>query len=219
MELPFPKKLRLSALEIPSWLADAMHTPISSVDVNMEMIGYRGAKLLDDLMNRRAAPQQSLRVSPFRLVVRKSSDLVAVNHPGVARSLRFMWDHCHELIGVNDLARRPPCPCGIFIRLSWIIWGARRETNFTASASSAQKNCFRIPAKKWTRSPKCAVMKAAIVFGSPSNARLAYPPRNIKNNLAKPDALHFSFVAGISIVLCRNSVRFFRQFGYLDSDL
>ena len=84
---------------------DAMHTPISSVDVNMEMIGYRGAKLLNDLMSRRAAPRQSLRVSPFRLIVRKSSDLVAVNHPSVARSLRFMWDHCHEPIGVNDLAK------------------------------------------------------------------------------------------------------------------
>jgi LacI family transcriptional regulator len=84
---------------------DAMHTPISSVDVNMEMIGYRGAKLLDDLMNRSSAPQQPVRVSPFRLIVRKSSDLVAVNHPGVARSLRFMWEHCHEPIGVNDLAK------------------------------------------------------------------------------------------------------------------
>jgi LacI family transcriptional regulator len=39
------------------------------------------------------------------LIVRKSSDLVAVNHPGVARSLRFMWEHCHEPIGVDDLAR------------------------------------------------------------------------------------------------------------------
>jgi len=28
-----------------------------------------------------------------------------VNHPGVARSLRFMWDHCHEPIGVDDLAK------------------------------------------------------------------------------------------------------------------
>lgn len=84
---------------------DAMHTPISSVDVNMEAIGYRGAKLLDGLMSRCPAPQQPVRISPFRLIVRKSSDLVAVDHPGVARSLRFMWDHCHEPIGVNDLAK------------------------------------------------------------------------------------------------------------------
>jgi LacI family transcriptional regulator len=84
---------------------DAMHTPISSVDVNMETAGYRGAALLDALLRREPTPSQPVRVPPFRLIVRKSSDLVAVNHPGVARSLRFMWEHCHEPISVDDLAR------------------------------------------------------------------------------------------------------------------
>lgn len=82
---------------------DAMRTPISSVDVNMEAIGYRGAARLDELMRRKSAPE-IIRVTPFRLIARKSSDLVAVNHPGLARSLRFMWEHCHEPIGVEDLA-------------------------------------------------------------------------------------------------------------------
>ena len=83
---------------------DAMHTPISSVDVNLEQIGYQGAKLLDGLMRRQPVPTP-VRVPPFRLVVRKSSDLVAVQHPGVAQSLRFMWEHCQEPIGVRDLAK------------------------------------------------------------------------------------------------------------------
>jgi LacI family transcriptional regulator len=85
---------------------DAMHTPISSVDVNLETTGYRGAALLDELMRRpgRNPPEAPVRVEPFRLIVRKSSDLVAVNHPGLARGLRFLWDHCHEPIGVGDLA-------------------------------------------------------------------------------------------------------------------
>jgi len=84
---------------------DAMHTPISSVDTNLEALGYRGAEELDKLMRRKKAPPIPIRVPPARLIVRKSSDLVAVNHPGIARSLRFMWDHCHEPIGVDDLAR------------------------------------------------------------------------------------------------------------------
>ena len=84
---------------------DAMHTPISSVDVNMESIGYRGAELLDQLMNRKTPPPAPTRVPPFRLIARKSSDLIAVNNPGLARSLRYMWEHCHEPIGVTDLAR------------------------------------------------------------------------------------------------------------------
>jgi LacI family transcriptional regulator len=57
------------------------------------------------LLRREPSPPQPVRVPPFRLIVRKSSDLMAVNHPGVARSLRFMWEHCHETIGVHDMAR------------------------------------------------------------------------------------------------------------------
>ena len=85
---------------------DAMHTPVSSVDVNMELVGYRGAELLHELMLSKSAPRREpVRVQPFRLIIRKSSDLIAVNHPGIAKSLRFMWDHCHEPICVNDLAK------------------------------------------------------------------------------------------------------------------
>ena len=75
------------------------------MDTNLEALGYRGAEELDKLMRRKKAQVLPVRVPPARLIVRKSSDLVAVNHPGIARSLRFMWDHCHEPIGVDDLAR------------------------------------------------------------------------------------------------------------------
>jgi len=84
---------------------DAMHTPVSSVDTNLEALGYRGAQELDRLMRRKIKPVLPIRIPPARLIVRKSSDLVAVNHAGVARSLRYMWEHCHQSIGVEDLAR------------------------------------------------------------------------------------------------------------------
>ena len=41
---------------------DAMRTPISSIDTNMQMVGYRGAELLDRLMQGKPAPKQPLRV-------------------------------------------------------------------------------------------------------------------------------------------------------------
>ena len=88
---------------------EAMHTPISSVDINLELVGYRGAELLDELMcNKRRKDQperEPERISPAGLIVRKSSDLLAVNHLGVARALRFMSEHCHEAVGVDDLAK------------------------------------------------------------------------------------------------------------------
>ncbi len=83
---------------------DAMRTPISSVDGNLELVGYRGAELLDSLMAGRPAPKQPIRVPPAGLIARKSSDLLAISHPGIARSLRFVWEHYQEPIGVGDLA-------------------------------------------------------------------------------------------------------------------
>ena len=41
---------------------DAMRTPISSVDTNLEALGYRGAELLDRLMAGKAAPKGPIRV-------------------------------------------------------------------------------------------------------------------------------------------------------------
>jgi LacI family transcriptional regulator len=85
--------------------ADAMHTPISSVDTNLELLGYRGAALLAGLMQGQPAPAEPVRVPVAGLIARKSSELVAVNHPGVARGIKFLLEHFHEPIGVDDLAR------------------------------------------------------------------------------------------------------------------
>lgn len=83
--------------------ADSMHTPISSVDTNLQLLGYEGAALLDQLMNGKPAPQSPVRVPAAGLIVRKSSDILALKHSGVAKSLQFMWKHSHEPISVKDL--------------------------------------------------------------------------------------------------------------------
>jgi LacI family transcriptional regulator len=75
------------------------------VEPNLEAMGYRGAAVLDDLMDGKPAPPEPIRMPPSGLIVRKSSDLLAVNHKGVAASLRFLWKHYHEPIGVSDLAK------------------------------------------------------------------------------------------------------------------
>lgn len=84
---------------------DSLRIPISSVDTNLETMGYRGAELLDGLMRGKAPPQKPIRVPAAGLVVRKSSDILAVNHRGVAESLRLIQSRLHEPIGVEDLVK------------------------------------------------------------------------------------------------------------------
>jgi LacI family transcriptional regulator len=49
------------------------------------------------------ASKKPVRIPAAGVRVRKSSDLLAVPHPGVARSVRFIQDHSHEPIGVKAL--------------------------------------------------------------------------------------------------------------------
>lgn len=82
---------------------DAMPTPISSVDTNLELLGYRAAATLDNLMLGGRLPPQPLRVPAKEVVARKSSDLLAINHPNIGRAIRFIWEHAHEPINVADV--------------------------------------------------------------------------------------------------------------------
>ena len=105
--LSVPEEVSIVGTDNSQLAVDAMHTPISSVDTNLELVGYRGAALLDQLMHQKkpARTPEPLRIAPAGLIARKSSDLLAIGHPGVARALRFLMDHCHEAIGVDDLAK------------------------------------------------------------------------------------------------------------------
>jgi LacI family transcriptional regulator len=98
-----PDQVAIVGAENYLMAADSMHTPISSVDTNLQVLGYQGAALLDQLMNGKPAPEMTVRVPAAGLIVRKSSDILALKHPGVAKSLQFMWKHSHEPISVKDL--------------------------------------------------------------------------------------------------------------------
>ena len=103
--LSVPEEVSLIGMDNSLMAVEAMHTPVSSVDRNLAMLGYRGAELLDQLMQGRPAPEAPVRIPPTGLIARKSSDLLAVNHRGVARSLKFLWENCHKPIGVDDLVK------------------------------------------------------------------------------------------------------------------
>jgi LacI family transcriptional regulator len=104
-DLAVPEQVSIIGMDNSLLAVEAMQTPISSVDRNLELVGYQGAELLDRLMHGKPTPKEPIRIPPTGLIARKSSDLLAVNHPGVARSLRFLLKHFHEPIGVDDLAR------------------------------------------------------------------------------------------------------------------
>jgi LacI family transcriptional regulator len=103
--LSVPEEVSVVGMDNSLPAVDAMNTPISSVDQNFTTLGYRGAELLDRLIHGKPPLPQPILIPPAGLIGRKSSDLLAVNHPGLARSLQYIWTNYHKPIGVDDLAR------------------------------------------------------------------------------------------------------------------
>ncbi|MGA2788681.1 MAG: DNA-binding transcriptional regulator [Verrucomicrobiota bacterium] len=98
-----PEQVAIVGAENYLLAPEAMHIPVSSVDTNLETLGYCGAELLDQLMNDKRPPKDPIRIPARGVVVRRSSDFLAIKHAGVAKSLRYIWEHSHEPICVKDL--------------------------------------------------------------------------------------------------------------------
>ena len=80
------------------------HRSISGVDTNLEEQGYQGAAVLDLMMRGGKAPPKPVSIAPARVITRKSSDILAVSHQGVARALRFIAEQFANAISVEDVA-------------------------------------------------------------------------------------------------------------------
>jgi LacI family transcriptional regulator len=92
---------------VPDYLlsVNGPYHQISTVDTNLEEQGYQAAALLDRLMNGEPPPAEPILIPPVRIITRKSSDLLAVNHTRVSKGLQFIAEKFFEDISVEDVAR------------------------------------------------------------------------------------------------------------------
>lgn len=106
----------LSGLQVPDQVAvvgvdnDPIYSelgplPLTSVVSNRELLGYRGAELLDHLMLGGKAPEQSMRVPTGGIVVRQSTDIFATVDQGLSKALRFIKQNVTGPMCVDDVAR------------------------------------------------------------------------------------------------------------------
>ena len=103
--IPVPDDVAIVGIEDYLLPIGGANRSISGVDTNLEEQGYQGAALLDRMMKGGEMPMEPVRIAPARIIVRKSSDIFAVAHPGVSRALNFIAKSFAAMISVNDVAR------------------------------------------------------------------------------------------------------------------
>lgn len=102
--LSIPEEVAVLGVDNDELACEALPVPLSSVKHDLETRGYQGAARLAERMQDPDQPiPEPRRIEPAGVVTRKSSDILALSDPQVAKALRYIWDHFHEPLNVNQV--------------------------------------------------------------------------------------------------------------------
>ena len=89
-------------------MCDISMPPLSSINDRPDQVGYAAAQLLDEMMRGRRPPNKPIYLPPSGVVVRQSTDVLAIEDPDISQVVRFIRGHACEGIQVDDILRAVP---------------------------------------------------------------------------------------------------------------
>ena len=101
-----PDDVAVIGVDNDETICDLTNPPLSSVEQGARRMGYEAAALLDKLMSRKKPSQLRFVVEPEGVVVRRSTDTLAIEDPDMASVVRFIRDHACDGISVYDVVRQ-----------------------------------------------------------------------------------------------------------------
>ncbi|MCC6353461.1 MAG: DNA-binding transcriptional regulator [Verrucomicrobiae bacterium] len=103
-----PEEVAVLSADEDILLCETSYPPLSAVALTSERIGYEAAALLDRLRKGARAPARPILIEPTRVVVRQSTNTLAVNDRKLAQAIGFIRNHATEPIQVGDILRAAP---------------------------------------------------------------------------------------------------------------
>jgi LacI family transcriptional regulator len=104
-KLSIPEEVAIVGINNDIMVCELNNPPLSSLDLRGEQIGFEAAKLLAALMDGAPPPKAPIELPPGTVIVRQSSDIMAVPDGSVAAALRYIHDHIEQPLYVDEIAR------------------------------------------------------------------------------------------------------------------
>jgi len=101
--LRVPDEVAVLGIDNDEFLCNLCTPPMSSVDVGAERAGYEAAALLDRLMAGRKVAQKRFFLPPLGVVVRQSTDVMAIPDRELAEVIRYIREHACAGIRVDEV--------------------------------------------------------------------------------------------------------------------
>lgn len=116
--IQIPNELSVIGVDNDPVYCELGQIPLSSVDSNLETVGYRAAQLLDDMMNGNPRPTSPIRIPPKGVVVRQSSDIFSTDNLAVQKAVYFIRENFMNDLSVEDVVK----PSGVSRRILYKLF-------------------------------------------------------------------------------------------------
>ena len=103
--LKVPEDVAVLGADNNELICESARVPLSSINHNLEGLGYAGAALLHRLMNGEPPPESLQLIAPNGITVRRSTEVFAVNDQATRRALQFILENCNSRIGPEEVAK------------------------------------------------------------------------------------------------------------------
>jgi LacI family transcriptional regulator len=104
-KLDVPYEVAVIGVDNDDQVCDISNPPLSSVVLDVEKAGFQASELLDRMMAGEKMPPQTVNVPPSRVVMRQSTNIVAVEDKLVSKALTYIHYNAKRLIQVEDVIK------------------------------------------------------------------------------------------------------------------
>ncbi len=100
-----PEEVSVLGADNNPLICDFAPIPLSSVDCDLHSLGYMAGSQLNNIMKGAEAPKQPILSPPKGVVLRRSTDIPAIENLIISKAVRFIWDHFDEPINVDTIIK------------------------------------------------------------------------------------------------------------------
>ena len=152
-----PGELSVLGVNNETYVCEFSNTPVSSIDIPAEKIGYQAAQVLDGLIHGQTPQTLHQRIPIERIVSRVSTDIHAVSDPVVSKALFLLNNRLEQSVDIQEVARE----CGVSRRML-----ERRFRNTLNTSPHKRLTQFRVDrAKSLLRSTRWPLWRIAAECG------------------------------------------------------
>ncbi|MEM9645494.1 MAG: DNA-binding transcriptional regulator [Planctomycetota bacterium] len=105
LNLAVPEQVAVIGVDNDALLCRVCSPPLSSVIPNAELVGFKAAETLAQLMNDESVHQKIQRIEPLGVATRQSTDVVAIDDRGIAAALHYIREHACKGLSVAEVVR------------------------------------------------------------------------------------------------------------------